>query len=81
MSKKLKLLKDKKLCRGCLKRPAIFISRIWSRNGETKRRGRKAVVKSDMDHNLCRQCRRSLEDSMYSSRLNPPLPKALAMTN
>ena len=66
--KKVVQRKFKKLCQGCGERPALYTVRIMStRTGGTKVR-KKASRKTrfNKDHDLCKQCRRSLKDSVHS---------------
>jgi len=63
MSKGHKLRKDKKMCKNCYERPALFVSTIRRHAKGILRIGRRAVIKTDRNHDLCGQCRRSLEAS------------------
>ncbi len=63
------LRKDRKLCRGCWERPALFIIRVRKRRSGTTRLGRRFIIKIDRDHDLCIQCHRSLGNSFYTRQL------------
>ena len=57
--------KHRKFCKGCHKRPAIFLSTVRKKKGRIEKLGKRVIVKADKTHDLCLQCRRSLGDSFY----------------
>ena len=73
MAKGHKLRKDKKLCRGCHKRPALYIKHVRKRKSGITTLGKRQVAKTDKYHDLCGRCRRSLVDSVCAKpRLRRP---------
>ncbi len=60
--------RHRKLCRMCQERPALFIMRIRRRLDTIIRLGKRFIIKTDKDHDLCIRCKRSITNSMHRGR-------------
>jgi len=60
----MKLQKQKGLGLNCQKRPAIFAYRDVLPSGTQK-----IIRRADKDHTLCRQCFKSIRDSIIAAKL------------
>ena len=63
------LRKHRKFCKGCHKRPAIFLSTVRKKKGGIEKLGKRVIVKTDKTHDLCLQCRRSVSNLFYVRQL------------